>query len=406
VYCKGKLPEVFTHVKYVFRTWDREESMLIASAIRHIMLVSPNAATPGEDNGWDFADLLFWEPLLRQHRTLLRKKSLGQMIHHFFPNLKYAVALGAPVRQTATPTASVYVSDRNLIEPRDTKAFRKMVFDTIWEFRHGRNAPRDFTDVKATPEFRAERLNVPEFRDLLHLVKENDFLNTMAPERAVAENFAAFRDTALYFVDGVTFLLHLTTETEPDAMTKSVNAKILHLFSMARRLMTEDKVTYTQPRFALQMDIDFGFNNIPQGEDFFMRMAFWMVEVCAFSVIRSLTNTCVWTALTTQADPSRRQRAGRAVRPLRADAARVHHGRLSKMRALLPPTSQRKSQERTERRQPEHAGGTRHACVPRRLESPRFDLYEDGFLDAAFVKGRLLRGVPCAARDVRGLDVL
>lgn len=85
----------------------------------------------------------------------------------------------------------------------------------------------------------------------------------------------------------MTFLLHLTTETEPDAMTKSVNAKILHLFSMARRLMTEDKVTYTQPRFALQMDIDFGFNNIPQGEDFFMRMAFWMVEVCAFSVVRS-----------------------------------------------------------------------------------------------------------------------
>lgn len=151
------------------------EGRLISPSSRHIMLVSPNAAAPGEDNGWDFADLLFWEPLLRQHRTLLRKKSLGQMIHHFFPNLKYAVALGAPVRQAATPTASVYVSDRNLIEPRDTKAFRKMVFDTIWEFRHGRNAPRDFTDVKATPEFGAERLNVPEFRDLLHLVKENDF---------------------------------------------------------------------------------------------------------------------------------------------------------------------------------------------------------------------------------------
>ena len=57
------------------------------------MLVSPTESNPGEDNGWDFADLMFWEPLLRQHRTLLRNKSLGQLIHHFFPRLKYAAVI-------------------------------------------------------------------------------------------------------------------------------------------------------------------------------------------------------------------------------------------------------------------------------------------------------------------------
>jgi hypothetical protein len=248
------------------------------------MLVSPTESNPGEDNGWDFADLMFWEPLLRQHRTLLRNKSLGQLIHHFFPSLKYAAVIAAPARQVTSPTASVYVSDRNLIERRDTAAFRKMIFDTIWEIRHGRNAPRDFTDVKETPEFRAERLNVPEFRDLLQITKDSDYFNTMAQERAVAENFVAFRDTVMYFVDGVTFLLHLTTETAPDAMTKAINSKVLNLFSIARRLLTEDKVAYKKPRFSLAMDIDFHFNNIPQGEDFFMRLAFWMVEVCVFSV--------------------------------------------------------------------------------------------------------------------------
>ncbi|KAJ9106982.1 hypothetical protein QFC20_003882 [Naganishia adeliensis] len=88
-------------------------------------------------------------------RTPFRKKSLGELIHHSFPNLKYAVGLAAPVRQITSPTASVYVSNRNFIERRDAAEFRKMFVGTIWEFRHGRNVPLIFTDVELIPGCRA-----------------------------------------------------------------------------------------------------------------------------------------------------------------------------------------------------------------------------------------------------------
>lgn len=95
-------------------------------------------------------------------------------------------------------------------------------------------------------------------------------------------SFHPFRDTSTILVDGVTLLLHLTTSTDPDAMKKTIKSKALDVFSMARRLVTEDKVVYKQPRFTLALDIDFSYNNIPVDQSFFARIFLWMNDVSVF----------------------------------------------------------------------------------------------------------------------------
>lgn len=267
----------------------RETDIYANSTLRYVMLVSPDEGSDSNDNGWDHYDGLFWTALLIRPGPAFRNKTFGQLAHLCFPNLKYVVCLSAPsakAKQNKTSNASAYVSDQNLIAKRDTAAVRKMIFDTLWEVRHGKNVPRSFTDIGSPPVFRADRVNFPDYETILTAV--NNLIAKAAmpgaqhfvePEYRVIGGFDPFRNVASILVDGVTLILNLMTTVNPEAMRSKLRGKVLDLFSLTRRLVAEDHAIYKKTRFQLALDIDFSLNRIPVGIRFFDRVTKWMDDV-------------------------------------------------------------------------------------------------------------------------------
>lgn len=248
------------------------------------MLVSQDE---DEHSGWDVYDRSFWMPLFWRLISAFPEMSFGKLAHKCFPELRCVVCLSAPSgRTTQRKRASVYVSDHNLIEKRDTEALRKMIFDTLREINHGKTAPRTFSDISDPPVFLADRLNIPDFEDGLkavdNLLADNAKKNPQSrnpPQTLVIASYAPFRDLAWITVAGVKFSVHLLSKTKAKEMPRKITGKRLDLFAVLRRLVTEDRVTYTQPRLMLSLDIDFSFKQFPANIRFFDRASRWVEEV-------------------------------------------------------------------------------------------------------------------------------
>jgi hypothetical protein len=208
-------------------------------------------------NGWGDYDSKFWEPLLTQPLPQLKNQNFGQIVHAFFPNIKYVTCLNVPpprriptVKTTLT-TLTTYVSDQNLIQPQDTTAFRKMIFDMLGEYRHGKNVPRKFTDLDKAPKFRADRLNIPDFSTTLHVVKEALSIEhhlvvsekrrrQVEPTFRIIGAFDPFRNVLTLTVDDIRLEINLMTTTEPEVMKMVMGSKVLALLLMTRRMLGEN----------------------------------------------------------------------------------------------------------------------------------------------------------------------
>jgi hypothetical protein len=249
------------------------------------MLVSPEASD--EDNGWERYDEVFFDRLLSRPIAVYPSGTFGQLVHICFPNIKYVVCVSVPpikAKQNKDLKASVYVSDQNLITKNDAEAVRKMVFDTLWEIRRGKNAPRKFTDIEEPPQFLADRLNMPGFDDLLKAVGNLMTVDggkrfNFAPEERAIGAFEPFRNVASMEIADVKFKLHLMTAAKAEDMPGKINGKRISLFSLTRRVLTEDRVTYNRPHLTLSLDIDFSSNKIPTNTRFFDRATMWIREV-------------------------------------------------------------------------------------------------------------------------------
>jgi hypothetical protein len=187
------------------------------------MLASPEE---DEDSGWDVYDKSFWMPLFWRLISAFPEMSFGRLAHKCFPELRYVVCLSAPSgRATQRKKASVYVSDHNLIEKHDTEAFRKMIFDTLWEINHGKAALRNFSDISDPPVFLADRLNIPDFEDGLkavdNFIAANDKKDPQSrnpPQMLVVASYSPFRDLEWMTMAGVKFSVHLLSRTKAKEM--------------------------------------------------------------------------------------------------------------------------------------------------------------------------------------------
>jgi hypothetical protein len=250
------------------------------------MLVSPEASEG--DNGWAPYDGVFFDRLLSRPVAVFPSGTFGQLVHICFPNLAYIVCVSVPpikAKQNKDLKASVYVTDQNLIAKNDTEAVRKMVFDTLWEIRRGKNAPRKFTDIADPPVFTADRLNMPGFDDLLTVVRNlttvdgGKRFNFASPEEQAILAFDPFRNVASMEIANVKFNLHLMTAGKPEDMRGKINGKRIGLFSLTRRVLTEDRVTYNRPHLTISLDIDFSSNKFPTNIRFFDTATMWIREV-------------------------------------------------------------------------------------------------------------------------------
>lgn len=231
-------------------------------------------------------DRAFWTPLLLQPIPDFEGKNHGRRIHHCFPNLKYILCMsaqGEPVRQ---PKATVYISDQNLIERRDTEAFRQIIFDAFKEFRSGAVVPRKFADFGQAPHFRASCLNETGYDTTLDSMTE-----LLAEEPAARKKnrlserewrlfleFHPFEKLAMLRIDDVTLEINIVTTIDPETFRSSVRQKVLDLFFMTRRILAEERVVFTRPRLVFALEIDFDETLEPDGPCFEV-VTQWMQDV-------------------------------------------------------------------------------------------------------------------------------
>jgi hypothetical protein len=207
--------------------------------------------------------------------------NFGQLAHIFFPNLKYVVCLAAPkimAKRSRTKSASVYVSDQNLIESLDTSAFRKMIFGTFRELHGGKDAPRTFADFTDFLAFMANGLAMPTLSQALTDVQ------TKMAERNISNNvdrvmveFVPFRDLARFITKHASLGLHILTQTTPTAMEDMIKGKVTALFSLLRKLVAEDALRHDRaPPIRLLLGKDSSFATVSSAPDFFRHLTEWM----------------------------------------------------------------------------------------------------------------------------------
>jgi hypothetical protein len=206
--------------------------------------------------------------------------NFGQLAHIFFPNLKYVVCLAAPkimAKRSRTKSASVYVSDQNLIESLDTSAFRKMIFGTFRELHGGKDAPRTFADFTDFLAFMANGLAIPTLSQALTDVQ------TKMAERNISNNvsrviieFAPFRDLARFITKHASLGLHILTQTAPAAMEDMIKGKVMALFSFLRKLVAEDALLHNRaPPIRLLLGKDSSFDTVASAPDFYRHLTEW-----------------------------------------------------------------------------------------------------------------------------------
>lgn len=260
------------------------------------MLVSQNGPVNEHDeNGWANGDGMFWMTLFTMPNRD-EVMTFGQRAHKMFPNLKYVVAVSAPsikTKQSKSPQVSAYVSDQNLIQANDTKALRRMIFDTLYELRYGKGIPADFTDIKSGPVFQGAETNWAEFDVALAASNQDIAEGALSREpdmdvhwyRSFTE-YQPFRDRSTIEIDGVKFSLQMLTTTNPEIFQEALRRRTIDVFRMILTLLTKDGVTLSSPRPPLVLGIDFTFNAVPE-IDFFEYLTGWLREVSVDGIVHS-----------------------------------------------------------------------------------------------------------------------
>lgn len=215
----------------------------------------------GEDD--DPNDAFFWTPLVPCSSDTFQGKTLGQLLHFWFPNLRYIFRAASPATRfqpSKGPKPTVYLSDHNVIEKEDVSVLKKLFLDIQDRYEERKPSAKKQRSLDELPWFRADTVDRMDFDECLETVQNQYPINSQTTKRLddsrevkqledmrrQAEIFAyflPFRKIACFtWYTTTNVWVHLLTATDPVEMQGGMRQKVLDIFWMMRRMMDDVKV--------------------------------------------------------------------------------------------------------------------------------------------------------------------